>query len=133
MSEDAVRWSTVFRQAPIGVLAIGVVLGLIGAGFVLGAAFFVLRGGAGAAPRWAAAAALALLGPLCLYLGIAFVRLHRWARGAVTALLLLLAVSAAVRVFTVEGPPVSPLVEGTVALLALLYLCRPRVRGAFEP
>jgi hypothetical protein len=77
--------------------------------------------------------ALALHGPLSIYHGIGFVRLHPGAWGAVTALLLLLAVSAAVRVFTVEGPPVSPLVEGTVALLALLYLCRPRVRGAFEP
>jgi hypothetical protein len=57
MSEDAVRWSTVFRQAPIGVLAIGVVRGLIGGGFVLGAAYFVLRGGVGAAPRGAAALA----------------------------------------------------------------------------
>lgn len=122
-------WSDVFRQAPIGVLVLGFLLLLVGAGLILGGAVFVVSGRARSWPVWVG---LLAAGPLAVHVALHFLWGRGWAWLAVVAMLALLGASAAVRVVAGgEGLPVVPLAELAVTLAALAYLIRPRVRQVF--
>jgi hypothetical protein len=116
------------RRAPLGVLAIGFALLLLGSGFVLGGLYLALtRGGEGWMP-WLAAIAI---GPLLLYFSIHVLRLSRWAWLVLVGLGALLLASALIR-FLQAGPhPFAPLTEIAIEAAVLGYLTRPRIRRAF--
>ena len=120
-------WPDVFRKAPIGVLVLGALLFFLGAGLLLAGTFFLLAGRGGSWLTWATLAA----GPLAVYVALSFVLLRKRAWMVVTAVLVLLATSALLRLFWTPGVPVSPAAEMIAAVAMLLYLRRPRVREAF--
>lgn len=72
-----------------------------------------------------------LIGPLVVYAALAFVSLRRQMWFVIMTLLALLLASSAVRVVTVEGVPVSPLIEMAGEVFTMGYLYRRRVRAAF--
>lgn len=125
--QDEQRLRELFRRAPAGVLALAALLGVIGGGLVGGGTYVLLSGGAGLA-GWAS---VLLLGPLTLYVALSLVRLTRWAWLSAVVLLLLLLASSVLRALVVGGALLSPLAEVAGEVLVLLYLLRPRIRGAF--
>jgi hypothetical protein len=122
------EWAEVFREAPIGVLVLGFLLLLVGAGLILGGAVFAISGGARSWPVWVF---LFGAGPLAIHLALHFVYRRGWAWAAVVVMLVLTAVTSAFRAAVAEVFPVVPLVEIGVSLAVIAYLLRPRVRAAF--
>jgi hypothetical protein len=121
-------WSDVLRRPPVGVLVLGGLLAFLGAGFVVGAAYFTLaEPGVGWVPLLTGAGA----GPLALYVAIHLIRLTHWAWLAMVLALALLLASSLWRLAVAPPPPVAPVLEIVVELLGLAYLTRPGVRGAF--
>jgi len=123
------EWAEVFGRAPIGVLVLGFLLLLVGAGLILGGAFFALTGEARAWPVWAV---MFGTGPLAIYLALQFVGGRGWAWIAVCAMLVMTAVTSAFRTWSTEAFPVVPLVEIVISLTVLAYLARPSVRRSFD-
>jgi hypothetical protein len=122
-------WAEVFRHAPIGVLVLGFLLLLVGAGLILGGAVFVISGRARSWPVW-----IVLLGagPLAIYVALHFLTGRGWAWLTVVAMLVLLALTAALRAAASPVFPLAPLSEILVSVASLAYLFRPRVRQAFR-
>jgi hypothetical protein len=122
-------WVAGLRLVPPGVLVVAGVLGLLGAGLVLSAAYLTLaRGGVGWVPVVAGAGA----GPVAIYVALHLLRGTHWAWLAVVLVTVLLLASSLWRLVAAPPPPVAPLGEIAVELLALGYLLRPRVRAAFR-
>ena len=122
------RWSELLRRPPVGVLVLGGLLAFLGAGFILGAAYFTL---AGPELGWTAVLTGVGAGPLALYVAIHLVRLTHWAWLAMVLVLLLLLASSAWRLVVSPPPPTVPVLEIVAELFGLAYLTRPGVRGAF--
>jgi hypothetical protein len=122
------EWAEVFRQTPIGVLVVGFLLLLVGAGLMLGGIIFLVSGRASAWPVWLV---LFGAGPLAIYLALHFVWRRRWAWTTVVAMLMLALFTATVRALRAEVIPVAPISEIVVAGATLMYLLRTRVRQTF--
>lgn len=124
----AAGWEGHLQRAPVGVLVLGALLFLLGAGLVLGGAYLgISRPDAGLLP-WVAAL---LVGPLLFYASLHLVRLTPWAWLAMVLVLVLLLISSVVRAVVSPQEPLSPLFEGVVEGAVLIYLARPHVRAAF--
>jgi hypothetical protein len=123
------EWGEVFRTAPIGVLVLGFLLLVVGAGLILGGAIFAFSGGPRSWPIWVV---LFGAGPLAIYLALQFVSGRGWAWVAVVAMLLMSAAASALRVFDAAVFPLAPLAEILLSLAAVAYLMRPRVRQSFD-
>ena len=121
-------WGDVVRRAPLGVLVLGALLAFLGAGFVVAAAYFAL---AGPEVGWVPLLMGMGAGPLALYVALHLIRLTHWAWLAMVLVLLLLIGSSVWRLLVTPPPPTVPVLEIVLELLGLLYLARPRVRGAF--
>lgn len=125
----AVRaFSDTFRRAPLGILVLAVLLGVMGVGLLLGAVHVFLSGREFGPTALAAAF---VFGPLCLYLAVHLIRLSRWAWLAMMALVALLLISSTARAVLTTGPRFLPVAEIAVELLFLVYLRRRDIRGAF--
>ena len=122
------RWSELLLRPPIGVLVLAGLLSVLGAGFVVGAAYLTL---AGPEVGWVPLAMGLGAGPLSLFVAIHLVRLTHWAWLAMVLVLLLLLASSIWRLWVSPPPPTVPVLEIVLELLGLTYLSRPRVRGAF--
>jgi hypothetical protein len=122
------EWSEVFRNAPIGVLVLGFLLLVLGAGLILGGAVFAFSGGPRSWPIWVV---LFGAGPLAIYVALEFVSGRSWAWLAVVAMLVMSAAASGVRVFDAAVFPIAPLAEIALSLAAVAYLMRPHVRQAF--
>jgi hypothetical protein len=119
---------SVFASAPIGVLVIGVLLLLLGAGLVVGGVVLLLAGGPGPSLAWLAVLAA---GPLAIYLSLHFVYGRRWAWTAVVSLLVFILASGVARAAVADGVTLMPLLEAAVSLGCLAYLFRAHVRRGF--
>lgn len=124
----AAVWEGWLRQAPLGVLVLSTVLGLLGAGFMLGGVYLGLARPDVGWGVWLGALAI---GPLALYVGLRLLSLAAWTWLTMILLLSLLLVSSCVRAVLTPGTPTVPLFEIAVELAALGYLASPRVRRAF--
>jgi hypothetical protein len=122
------EWGDIFRNAPIGVLVIGFLLLLVGVGFILGGTMFAVSGRGRGWPVWLV---LFGVGPLVIYVALHFVSGRGWAWLTIVVVLLLMLLSAAVRLFTAVVFPVVPLAEIVVSGAIMAYLLRPRVRSVF--
>jgi hypothetical protein len=123
------EWAQVFRSAPIGVLVLGFMLLLVGAGLMLGGAVFFISGQATSWPVWLV---LFGAGPLAMYVALQFVSGQAWAWVTVVSMLVLVLASSLVRAVGAEVLPVVPLSEMLASLAVLAYLLRPRVRQVFS-
>jgi hypothetical protein len=123
------EWGEVFRTAPIGVLVLGFLLLVVGAGLILGGAIFAFSGGARSWPIWVV---LFGAGPLAIYLALQFVSGRGWAWVAVVAMLLMSAAASALRAFDAAVFPLAPVAEVLLSLAAVAYLMRPHVRQSFD-
>ena len=121
-------WSELARETPLGVLVLGGLLAFLGAGFVVGAAYFTI-----ASPEvgWVPILMGVVAGPLAIYVGMHLVRRTHWAWLAMVLVLVLLFASSAWRLWVSPPPPVVPIFEMALELSCLAYLSRPRVRAAF--
>jgi hypothetical protein len=119
---------TAFARAPTGVLVIGTLLLLFGAGLILAAAVLLFSG---RPVGWLLWSGLLASGPLAMYLALSFIHGRRWAWVTVTSILVLLLVSALVRALTSPEIPVAPFGEIVVSLGSLVYLTRAHVRRGF--
>lgn len=117
------------RRAPLGVLVLGLLLLFLGAGLIVAPTYLLLAGTEGRHLGWAAMAAS---GCLTLYLSAAVLSMRRWAWTAIIALLVLMLASSVVRAALADEPPVAPVAEILLELLALGYLARRPVRDAFR-
>ena len=116
------------RRPPFGVLVLAAALGFAGGGFVLGAAYLAFaRRDLGWVPVLGGMGA----GPTALYVALHLLRLTRWAWLVLVLVLILLLGSSVSRLAVAPPPAVVPIGELVIESLILLYLCRPRVRGAF--
>jgi hypothetical protein len=125
---NAGRWGEAVRRTPVGVLLLAGLLGVLGAGFVVGAAYLAL---ARPEPGWVPAVMGLGAGPLALYVALHLLRLTHWAWLAMVLSLLLLLASSAWRLLTAPQRPGVAIAEIVLEVLALLYLARRRVRTAF--
>lgn len=124
----AAVWERWLRQAPLGVLVLSTVLGLIGAGFVLGGIYLgVARPDVG----WGVWLGTLAIGPLALYVGLRLLSLASWTWLTMILLLGLLLVSSCIRAVLTPGTPTVPLFEIAIEVAALAYLASPGVRRAF--
>jgi hypothetical protein len=124
----AAVWEQWLRRAPLGVLVLSTILGLLGAGFLLGGIYLGLARPDVGWGVWLGALAI---GPLTLYVGIRLLSLAAWTWSTMMLLLALLLVSSCVRAVLTPGTPTVPLFEIALELAALGYLVLPRVRRAF--
>jgi hypothetical protein len=122
-------WSELVRRTPLGVLVLGGLLGFLGAGFVVGAAYFTI---AGPEVGWVPIVMGVVAGPLALYVAMHLVRLTHWAWQAMVLVLALLLGSSVWRLWVSPPPPTVPVLEMVLELFCLAYLFRPRIRGAFK-
>lgn len=120
------RW---LGRAPLGVLVLGMVLALLGAGFMAGGAYLGLTRADAGWPMWLGAL---VIGPLILYVGVRVIGLAPWAWTTLLLLTVLLLASSCVRAIVTPTFPVVPLAEIAVELLVIGYLASPRVRNAFR-
>ena len=124
----AAVWEGWLRRAPLGVLVLSTILGLLGAGFLLGGIYLGL-----ARPDigWAVWLGAFAIGPLTLYVGIRLLSLASWTWSTMMMLLALLLASSCVRALLTPGTPTVPLFEIAIEIAALAYLASPGVRRAF--
>ncbi|CAN5725909.1 hypothetical protein BH23GEM3_BH23GEM3_08380 [soil metagenome] len=125
---NARSWPELFGRAPIGVLVLGSILFLVGAGLIVGGAVFAIRQGLENWPVWGG---LMLAGPVVVYAALHFIACTRWTWLAVVLMLAMIAGTAAVRAVRAEEVPIAPAAEILVSLGSLVYLNRPRVRQVF--
>ena len=125
----AAVWEQQIRSAPLGVLVLSMVLGLLGAGMMVAGVYQGLaRPGAG----WGGWLGAAAVGPLILFVSFRLLSLASWTWATLVILLVLLFISSCIRaVYTPGMLPAVPLMEIALELLALLYLASPSVRRAF--
>lgn len=128
MKGRAAVWERWLRRAPLGVLVLSTLLGLIGGGFLLGGTYLAL-----ARPHvgWGVWLGALAIGPLALYVAVRLLSLAAWTWLTMVLLLSLLLVSSGVRAVITPGTPTVPLFEIAVEVAALGYLLSPRVRRAF--
>lgn len=117
------------RSTPTGMLVVAVLLGLFGAGLVLGAAYLALARRDVGWVVWASALAV---GPLTLYVALHLARRSHWAWLALVMVLVMLLASSAWRLVAAPGLAISPIAEILAELLVLGYLLRPGVRAALR-
>lgn len=117
-----------FARAPTGVLVIGTLLLLFGAGLIFTAVVLLISG---RPVGWLLWSGLLASGPLAMYLALSFIHGRRWAWVTVTAILILLLVSATVRALASPEIPIAPFGEILVSLGCLAYLARAHVRRGF--
>ena len=121
-------WESWLRRAPLGVLVLSTMLGLVGSGFLLGGAYLALaRRDVG----WAVWTGALAAGPLIVYVAVRLLSLAAWTWSTIILLLVLLLLSSGVRLAVTPGIPTVPIVEILVELGALVYMARPSVRRAF--
>lgn len=121
-------WESMLRRAPLGVLVLSTLLGLVGSGFVLGGVYLALaRRDVG----WAVWAGALVAGPLIVFVAVRLLSLAAWTWSTMILLLVLLLLSSWVRLAVTPGVPTVPIVEILVELGALVYMARPSVRRAF--
>lgn len=124
----AATWERWLRRAPLGVLVLSTVLGLLGGGFVLGGVYLGLaRPDVG----WRVWLGGLVIGPLTLYVGVRLLSLAAWTWSTMVLLLVLLLISSCLRAVLTPGVPTVPLVEIAIEAAALGYLASPGVRRAF--
>lgn len=125
----AAVWEQQIREAPLGVLVLSMVLGLLGAGIMIAGVYLGLsRPGAG----WGVWLGAVAAGPLILFVGLRLLSLAPWTWATLVMLLVLLLISSCIRAVMTPGIiPAVPAVEIALELLALLYLATPAVRRAF--
>jgi hypothetical protein len=124
----AIVWETWLRRAPLGVVVLSSVLGLLGSGFFLGGAWLAFaRRDVG----WAVWAGALVVGPLILYVAVRLLCLTSWAWSTMILLVGLLLASSVFRLMVTPGIPTVPIVEILLELGALAYMLRPGVRRAF--
>lgn len=125
----AAVWERRLREAPLGVLVLSMMLGVLGAGIMVAGVYLGLaRPGAG----WAVWLGAGAIGPLILFVGIRLLSLASWTWGMLVVLLVLLLISSCARAVLTPGVlPTVPAVEIVVEVAALAYLASPRVRRAF--
>jgi hypothetical protein len=116
------------RESPAGILTLGALLAMAGAGLLAAGAYAALAGIAGW-PSWVATLVVA---PLMIYVAGRLVQRVRWAYLVMCVLLLLLIASSALRLATEPWPAVAPLAELAAELGCAAYLARPRVRASFQ-
>lgn len=125
----AAIWERRLRNAPMGVLVLSMMLGLLGAGIMVAGVYLGLAGPGAGWGVWLGAVAA---GPLILFVGIRLLSLASWTWGMLVVLLVLLLVSSCARAVLTPGTlPTVPMVEIALELAALAYLATPRVRRAF--
>lgn len=125
----AAIWEEWLRRAPLGVLVLSTMLGLLGGGFVLAGVYLGLARPDVGWGVWLGALAI---GPLALYVGIRLLSLAAWTWSTMMLLLGLLLISSCIRVFITPGTPTVPLFEIALEVAALFYLASPSVRAAFR-
>lgn len=125
----AAVWENWLRQAPLGVLVLSTILGLLGAGFVLAGIYLGIARPDIGWRLWLGALAI---GPLTFYVAIRLLSLAAWTWSTMVVLLALLLVSSCARAWITPGTPTVPLVEIALELGALAYLATPGVRRAFR-
>lgn len=124
----AAVWEQWLRRAPLGILVLSTVLGLLGAGFTLGGVYLgMARHDVG----WGVWLGALAIGPLALYVGVRLLSLAAWTWLTMVLLLALLLISSCVRAAFTPGMPTVPLFEIAIELAALGYLLSPGVRRAF--
>ena len=125
----AAIWEQRLRSAPLGVLVLSMMLGLLGAGIMIAGAYLGLtRPGAG----WGVWVGAVAVGPLILFVGMRLLSLATWTWSMLVMLLVLLLLSSCARAVLTPGVlPTVPMVEIVLELAALAYLATPRVRRAF--
>lgn len=122
-------WQRWLARAPLGVLVLGMVLTLLGAGFLAGGVYLGLtRADAG----WATWLGALVIGPLILFVGVRVIGLAPWTWTTMLLLAVLLLASSCVRAIVTPTFPVVPLVEIALELLVIGYLATPRVRAVFR-
>ena len=122
-------WEQQIRSAPLGVLVLSMMLGLLGAGMMVAGVYLGLaRPGAG----WGVWLGAAAVGPLILFVSFRLLSLASWTWATLVILVVLLLISSCIRaVFTPGMLPAVPLAEIALELLTLFYLVSPTVRRAF--
>lgn len=125
----AAIWEQQIRRAPLGVLVLSMVLGLLGAGIMVAGIYLGLsRPGAG----WGVWLGAVAAGPLILFVALRLLSLASWTWATLVMLLVLLLISSCIRAVMTPGLlPAVPTVEIALELVALAYLASPSVRGAF--
>lgn len=129
MVRPGVVWQRWLGRAPLGVLVLGMVLALLGAGFMAAGAYLGLTRPAAGWPIWLGAV---LIGPLILYVRLRVIALAPWAWLTMLVLTLLLLASSSVRAAVTPSIPIAPLGEILLELGVIGYLLTPRVRAAFR-
>lgn len=128
LRERAEIWEQWLRRAPLGVLVLSTILGLLGSGFVLGGLYVgVMRPDVG----WRLWLGALAIGPLTLYVGVRLLSLAAWTWSTMLLLLVLLLISSCIRAAITPGTPTVPLFEIALELVALAYLASPGIRRAF--
>lgn len=116
------------RRAPVGILAMGVLLCFLAAGLVLGGSYLALsRPDTG----WVPWLSVLVAGPALLYLGLHLTRLTSWAWLTMVMLLVLLIASSILRAISDPDAGLSPAGELVIEAAVLAYLFRTPVRRAF--
>ncbi|HEX6926514.1 MAG TPA: hypothetical protein VF167_13925 [Longimicrobiaceae bacterium] len=121
-------WEQALRRAPLGVVVLGTILGLLGAGSLLGGIYLAL-----ARPDigWRVWLGVLAIGPLSLYVAVRLVSLAAWTWSTMIVLLVLLLISSCARAWITPEIPTVPIFEILIELATLGYLASPSVRRAF--